>query len=339
MRRLAAAATAAVVVGLVPVTGTAYSLLGRRWNSGTGIVMLLEQGSSGALMDGSAGWDSVSEGALATWNGYLASGVSFRVSRDPSRAPSRLNGTNDVAWADDVYGDDFGSAIAITLSWSQNGVPIESDVLFDRGLDWNAYRGNLVRSSKGGTLYDLRRVALHEFGHVLGLGHPDTSGQVVSAVMNSRVSNTDNLQADDIYGVRALYGGPSTPPAPVNHAPSLTVSCDPCTVEAELTAAVRALASDPDGDTLRYEWSAPAGSFTAPDTPDTIWTAPPDIGSVTLRVAVDDDRGGRASASLDLRVVARDKLQPDRRLREGQSLVSENRLDEVAGLDRHELTD
>ncbi len=49
---------------------------------------------------------------------------------------------------------------------------------------------------------------VHEFGHVVGLGHPDEDGQQVSSVMNSRVSllNGHRLRADDIAGIRALYG-------------------------------------------------------------------------------------------------------------------------------------
>ncbi|HKP93688.1 MAG TPA: matrixin family metalloprotease, partial [Chthoniobacterales bacterium] len=52
---------------------------------------------------------------------------------------------------------------------------------------------------------------LHEIGHTLGLGHPDTGGQRVTAVMNSIVSNQEVLAPDDISGGQFLYG-----PAPVS---------------------------------------------------------------------------------------------------------------------------
>ena len=51
---------------------------------------------------------------------------------------------------------------------------------------------------------NLRRLVLHELGHVIGLGHPDQKGQSVQAVMNSRTFH-DTLQPDDIAGVKALY--------------------------------------------------------------------------------------------------------------------------------------
>ena len=47
---------------------------------------------------------------------------------------------------------------------------------------------------------------LHEFGHVVGLGHPDEAGQQVLAVMNADFDLFDNeLFPDDIAGIQALY--------------------------------------------------------------------------------------------------------------------------------------
>ena len=53
-----------------------------------------------------------------------------------------------------------------------------------------------------------------------------TAYSEVVAVMNSHVSNVDDLQTDDINGATAIYGGSSTPsPAPAprsNRAPTVT---------------------------------------------------------------------------------------------------------------------
>jgi hypothetical protein len=186
---------------------SAHSANGRRWPAGSSIVVDLGQDtSSGRLLDGSADWNAVTENALALWNSRLQ-GVSFRVTRDSSAGALR-NGINNVIWTDDMYGDEFGDAIAVTISLSRRNIAVEADVLFDRARNWNSYRGNLRRATAGGTLLDMRRVALHEFGHVLGLDHPDQHGQSLVAIMNSRIGAIDTLQADDVEGAQSIYGAP-----------------------------------------------------------------------------------------------------------------------------------
>ena len=60
----------------------------------------------------------------------------------------------------------------------------------------------------------LKKVALHEFGHSIGLGH-ETG---VTAIMNPSVGSVSVLQTDDIAGAQALYGlgggGDGVVPAP-----------------------------------------------------------------------------------------------------------------------------
>src|SRR5206468_11903933 len=54
---------------------------------------------------------------------------------------------------------------------------------------------------------------------------------------------------------------PAAIPAPQNRPPTVRARCEPCTVEIGKTSTVTADAQDPDGDTLTYRWSAPAGRF------------------------------------------------------------------------------
>ena len=81
-------------------------------------------------------------------------------------------------------------------------------LFFNTGRVWEVYAG-----PRRGSV-DFSRVALHEFGHVFGLDHPDEHGQVVSAIMNSKISDLNWIQADDIAGIRAIYGGGGPPPPP-----------------------------------------------------------------------------------------------------------------------------
>ena len=217
MKGLVTIALVALLVLLMAGSGRAYFSQGRHWPANGTIVMHLELGSpSTALLDGSRDWDSVAESALGMWNPYL-NGVSFSGRRDSS-AISSGNGLNTMSFADDVFGEPFGSGVvAVTQTFysPRNNTITEADIVFNKGRTWNSYRGN----QRSGVL-DFRRVALHELGHVLGLDHPDDHSQSVSAVMNSHVSNVDSLQADDINGALSLYGGSAAPPTSSIPAPS-----------------------------------------------------------------------------------------------------------------------
>ena len=68
-----------------------------------------------------------------------------------------------------------------------------------------------------GVFLSTHSLLLHEFGHIVGLDHPDKYGQDVSAIMNSdgnyarrvtagTLAEFVGLEPDDIAGIRALYG-------------------------------------------------------------------------------------------------------------------------------------
>ncbi len=203
-------------------SGMAYALWGASWPSGA-IVMQLQLGPvGGSLADASPSWGASAEAALANWNNYL-SRVSFRVVRDSLAPVADHNGYNNVFWGDSVYGLAFGPfSLAITSTWRFGNTMTDADTVFNRAFGWNSYRGPLSRNG----VIDFRRVALHEFGHSLGLLHPDDYGQRVNAIMNANISDLEVLTADDIAGVQALYGGSTPPPTanPPGAPTSLTVS-------------------------------------------------------------------------------------------------------------------
>jgi peptidoglycan-associated lipoprotein len=96
-------------------------------------------------------------------------------------------------------------------------------------------------------------------------------------------------------------------PAP-NRAPTVTATCNPCSVEPGQTSNLTASGTDPDGDPLTYQWTAPQGTFNNPTAPNTVWTAPNQEGNVTATVTAQDNRGGNATGTVNLQVVRRATL-------------------------------
>lgn len=110
-----------------------------------------------------------------------------------------------------------------------------------------------------------------------------------------------------VYSVLPPASPPPPPPPPQpqtqNRPPSVKALCDPCTVEIGMSSTVTAEATDPDGDTLTYRWSAPTGAIANPSERQTRWTAPQQEGPVPVTVTADDGNGGTASDTVMIQVI------------------------------------
>ncbi len=200
---------------LIPVLAFATPLFawvyrGASWPSGE-VPLVLHADSAGAptitsaLLDGSTSWNAILRESMAEWNEHMDR--TQLVEAESNEPHARANGLNEIFFSDSVYGEDWGEfAIGVTLSFRNSARPFEyfeGDIIFkSTGVVWNSYRGNDRVFSN-----DLRRVATHELGHLIGLDHPDEDvpAQTVDAIMNSTVSDTDLLTADDIEGAATIY--------------------------------------------------------------------------------------------------------------------------------------
>lgn len=148
-------------------------------------------------------WDDVAEHAMDEWND-AGSQFQFTAATGPSTARLSCAGadtTRVVVWGATLCGQPI-SALALTSTWTHdNGEIADTDVVFNTYWQWEAYSGPMRAFSQP----DLHRVAVHEFGHVLGLDHPNDYGQHVPAIMNNG-AGIEGVQPDDIAGIRAIYG-------------------------------------------------------------------------------------------------------------------------------------
>lgn len=194
--------TTLLLLSLVLVTKPlcGFVLEGQSWTRDRTVVMQLSLGGPKVLQDGSTSFNEVALDALNIWNPNLEHLSLAGILNSPVVATSG-DDENSALFSSTVFGDDFGSGVlAVTTYNFRDTTMEESDTVFNTAFVWDSYRGPLQ-----GSLIDFRRVAIHEFGHMLGLDHPDDKGQNVVAIMNSHASNVDTVQADDIAGVKAIY--------------------------------------------------------------------------------------------------------------------------------------
>ncbi|MEZ6195475.1 MAG: matrixin family metalloprotease [Planctomycetota bacterium] len=114
------------------------------------------------------------------------------------------DGTNAVFYSE----ADGGGALA-TTTWSS----FSNGDLFGFDIEFYSNSGSfdfIWAQEPLPTEFDLESVAVHEFGHALGMGHSTVATATMFPSVTIGTTGNRTLDADDIAGVQALYGTQAT---------------------------------------------------------------------------------------------------------------------------------
>jgi hypothetical protein len=301
---------------LAPVSGAAFVVLGPVWEGGEAPLHVGALSGSEfrtALVDAARDWESVSDfDFLADFDGDGA------CDRDLFGRGDLTDGVEFETRDCDGAFLDFDT-LAVTQIESQGDRVVSVGAVFNDDLAWEVYAGTWDDEAP-----DFRRVALHELGHWLGLGHENAA----LSIMASFAGDTEALQADDVDGVRFLYGptGPPPPPPPPPVDPEVACRQGQLRAAGSLCRrhfaceAKRARRTDQDPDGLRRDAcqddakSDFAARFDAAANPSCLWS---EAGAAALPLVADPaalleagllagaDPGNLADAKLRQRLLKR----------------------------------
>lgn len=153
--------------------------------------------------------------AAATWQSAPDVNLAFAFQGMTTATPGALDGRNTLGFMDRPDLDRVLGMTSIILD-ATTGAIVEADVFFNTAFPWSVAAGG-----ESGRM-DIESVALHELGHVIGLGHSALgetersasggrrvlgSGAVMFPIALAAGAVADRvLQADDRAGVFDLYG-------------------------------------------------------------------------------------------------------------------------------------
>ncbi|MCV6623832.1 MAG: matrixin family metalloprotease [Cellvibrionaceae bacterium] len=204
-------------------TSNAFKLLGPSWENGnvsydTSFPGATPAGQnwSNAMRQAANKWGDQVDGLNITFtdNGFHA--CAGYTGAFPEDGNQNASGFYTQA-CDEAFGTDV---IAVTLSRSFGSFYVESDIVFNSNESWSVYDGTTQSA------LDFRRVAVHEFGHLIGLDHEESN----AAIMAPFIGSIFNPTSDDLNGARDIYspatGGGSGGGSGGNPEPELRASLE-----------------------------------------------------------------------------------------------------------------
>ncbi|MBU4255552.1 MAG: matrixin family metalloprotease, partial [Acidobacteria bacterium] len=178
-----------IICGLVSIS-LAYVLLGVQWPVGTNVGFYINPNTAQVTDEAWAVYY-----AAGTWSALDPSALKITYWGSTGVTDFGYDGSNTVCWKNE--GITGPLATAYWWSWRSNNIIVEADMVFNDYYTW----------STSGSNYDIETVALHEFGHWVGLDHSST-GIMYYAYSGIR----QYIDSDARAGFEAMYG--SAPAGP-----------------------------------------------------------------------------------------------------------------------------
>ena len=190
-RLFATALCTLLTIGALAVRVKSYTTVGHTW--GTNQVVYYVNPQNLFVSDSAA--ISAIQTAAAAWHDQSGANIQLVYGGTTNGSSLTLNNKNEVFFRND------GIAYIGETYWWYDGTGrlVDADILLHETYTYFTGSG----CSNGIYIED---VAIHEFGHALGLAHSDVPDTTMEPAMPGYCDTSQlTLEADDISGIRALY--------------------------------------------------------------------------------------------------------------------------------------
>jgi hypothetical protein len=223
---LTGAALGAACLLVIPREGHGYTTIGGSLSLSQRDVRLFDNFTMATANNNvtpDANWPGYTGAEMAIWKGvseWGSSGHGGTGLGDPTQPVVGSGGANfDASWQGNANGiGTTNENIHSMIGGSSGGVLAYCETPISDGWRIRYYEGWTWQdgpSAPAGGI-DLQGVACHEYGHALGLGHTNVGGATMYPSISGTGSAQRSIEADDIAGVKAVYGVASASKPKIN---------------------------------------------------------------------------------------------------------------------------